>query len=328
MTTGKQQANNKARIAFYGGAFDPVHRAHLEVARAAHSQVSLDRVVFIPAAQSPLKAHGPVASDAERLEMLKLATAGQSGFSVDDSELKRGGISYTIQTVQDCKGREPEAELFWIIGGDQLSKLDKWHAIEELVHLVTFLVLARPGYGLSAPEISGLRWKKIEAPLMEESSTQIRERISKHQSVEGLLPRSVEAFIREKSLYTYKSTSMSDTSNSIRKKTLEEIHCAVAAIKDKKGESVKILDVRGKSSITDYMILVTATSEPHAKALKSALDANLKEAGVQLIGQDREVGSGWLVIDAFDFMVHLQTEEMREYYKLDQLWSDAAALSL
>jgi len=121
---------------------------------------------------------------------------------------------------------------------------------------------------------------------------------------------------------------MPDKRNSINKKTLEEMRAAISAIEDKKGESIKVLDVRGKSSITDYLILVSATSEPHAKALKTALDAKLKEAGVQLIGQDREVGSGWLVIDAFDFMVHLQTEEMRNYYRLDQLWSDASVLSL
>ncbi|HKK19694.1 MAG TPA: ribosome silencing factor [Opitutales bacterium] len=106
------------------------------------------------------------------------------------------------------------------------------------------------------------------------------------------------------------------------------MRCAIAAIEDKKGESIKVLDVRGKSSITDFLILVSATSEPHAKALKTALDKNLKQEGVQLIGQDREVGSGWLVIDAFDFMVHLQTEAMRDYYKLDQLWSDAPTVSL
>lgn len=121
---------------------------------------------------------------------------------------------------------------------------------------------------------------------------------------------------------------MPETNNSIAETTRSEIRCAIAAIEEKKGESVKVLDVREKSSITDYLILVSATSEPHAKALKAALDAKLKEADVQLIGQDREVGSGWLVIDAFDFMVHVQTEEMRDYYKLDQLWSDAPVLPL
>ncbi len=121
---------------------------------------------------------------------------------------------------------------------------------------------------------------------------------------------------------------MSKKNNSIADTTLAEMRCALAALEDKKGEAIKVLDVRGKSSITDFLILATATSEPHVKALKSALDAALKEAGVELIGQDREVGSGWLVVDAFDFMVHLQTEGVRDYYKLDQLWSDAELLRL
>jgi len=122
---------------------------------------------------------------------------------------------------------------------------------------------------------------------------------------------------------TVKLLSMSEKKNPKRKETMDEMRCAIAAIEDKKGERIKVLDVRGKSSITDYLILATGTSGPHIKALKAELDRALKEAGVQLIGQDREVDSGWLVVDAFDFMVHLQTEEMREYYSLDQLWKDA-----
>lgn len=120
---------------------------------------------------------------------------------------------------------------------------------------------------------------------------------------------------------------MAERETSIDPKTAEEMRCSLAALEDKKGEDIRVLDVRGKSSITDYMILATATSDPHVKALKSSLDGALKEAGVQLIGQDREVGSGWLIVDAFDFMVHLQTEEMREYYALDQLWKDAAVIT-
>jgi len=106
-------------------------------------------------------------------------------------------------------------------------------------------------------------------------------------------------------------------------RTLEEIRCAVAAIEDKKGENIRVLDVRGKSSITDYLILATGTSDPHLKAMKASLDEALKKKGVALIGEDREVGSGWVVVDAFDFMIHLQTEEVREFYRLDQLWKDA-----
>jgi ribosome-associated protein len=110
--------------------------------------------------------------------------------------------------------------------------------------------------------------------------------------------------------------------------TLDEIRCAVTAIEDKKGEAIRVLNVSDKSSITDYIILATGTSDPHVKAIKSALDTALKERGVHLIGEDREVGSGWVVVDAFDFMVHLQTKEMRDLYRLDQLWKDAEEVQL
>lgn len=202
MKTPGQQAITKTRIALYGGSFDPVHRAHLEAARAAFRQASLENVVFIPSAHSPLKGHAPVASDAERLKMLELALAGEPRFSIDDAELHRGGVSYTVDTVQSFKEREIEAELFWIIGGDQLAQLNHWHAIDELVQWVTFLVLARPGYALSAPPVSGLAWARIEAPLMGASSTLVRERISRGEPLKDLLPEPVEAFIQEKGLYT------------------------------------------------------------------------------------------------------------------------------
>lgn len=201
MKTPADQATTKTRIALYGGAFDPVHRAHLEVARAARRQASLDQVVFLPAAHSPLKAHGPVAGDADRLDMLELALGDAPDFVVDDSELRRGGLSYTVDTVRHFQAREPGAALFWILGGDQLAQLDRWQAIGDLVRRVTFLVVARPGYPLVAPEISGLVWTQIEAPLMALSSTGIRERLAQGASLEGCLPSSVEAFIREKGLY-------------------------------------------------------------------------------------------------------------------------------
>ena len=134
--------------------------------------------------------------------MLALALAGERLFSVDDSEIERGGVSYTLDTVREYHARIPQAELFWIIGGDQLARLERWRAIEELARQVTFLVLARPGYELSAPKIPGLFWERVNAPLMEESSTSIRERLKKGQPVEDLLPESVEAFIKEKGLYT------------------------------------------------------------------------------------------------------------------------------
>lgn len=105
--------------------------------------------------------------------------------------------------------------------------------------------------------------------------------------------------------------------------SLKDVFAAVEAILEKKGEHVRILDVRGKSSVTDFIVLATGTSDPHLKAIKGELDAMLKSKGIQLIGEDRNLSSGWVVVDGFDFMVHIQTEAMREIYRLDQLWRDA-----
>ena len=110
--------------------------------------------------------------------------------------------------------------------------------------------------------------------------------------------------------------------------TLDEIRCAIEALEDKKAENIRVLNVSEKSSITDYLVIATGTSDPHIKAMKGALDQALKAAGVKLIGEDREIGSGWIVVDAFDFMVHLQTAEMRDFYRLDQLWRDADEVEL
>jgi nicotinate-nucleotide adenylyltransferase len=190
------------RFALYGGAFDPVHCAHLRVARYALEEAQLDRVVFIPAAQSPLKAHTPLSGDAARLQMLRLALEGEPRFELDAYEIERGGLSYTVDTVRHFRESHADAELFWIIGADQFEQLDRWHRIDELAQMVVFLVLARPGADLDGSvSVPQLRYQVIEAPLMSESSSEIRARCMEGHSLEGLVPSAVEAFISEQELY-------------------------------------------------------------------------------------------------------------------------------
>lgn len=190
------------RLALYGGAFDPVHCAHLRVAHYALEQARLDRVIFIPAAQSPLKRHAPYSDDAARLEMLTLALQEQAGFAVDTIEMQRGGISHTIDTVGHFRDAYPNSNLFWIIGGDQFEQLERWHRIDALVHMLTFLVLARPGADLvNSTLIPHLRYQVLEAPLMLESSSEIRERCRNDRLLRGWVPAAVEAFISEQRLY-------------------------------------------------------------------------------------------------------------------------------
>jgi nicotinate-nucleotide adenylyltransferase len=189
-------------VALYGGSFDPVHCAHLKVAQAALEQVSLEKVIFIPAARSPLKVSVAKASDADRIEMLRLASAEEPRFAVDTCEIARGGTSYTVDTVNLFHQKQPESPLYWIVGADQFELLPQWRRIEEIAARLTFIVLRRPGYSLSAPEIKGLRFVEVDAPLMEHSSSEIRRCLAAGAPVEAQLPPAVEAFISSKGLYT------------------------------------------------------------------------------------------------------------------------------
>lgn len=198
-------SQNREFVALYGGSFDPVHCAHLAVAQAALDQLHLDRVIFIPAAQSPLKQAGACVSDAARIEMLRLAIADQPCFELDTCELERGGTSYTVDTLRHFSESFPAAsgcQLFWIIGADQFELLPKWHQIEEIAALVTFIVLRRPGYVIGGAAVPSLKYVEVDAPLMPHSSSEIRSRLAQGLSTEDLLPRSVEAFISSHGLYT------------------------------------------------------------------------------------------------------------------------------
>ena len=103
----------------------------------------------------------------------------------------------------------------------------------------------------------------------------------------------------------------------------DELKLIIEVLEDKKVNDIRIFDVREQSSVTDYVILVSAISEPHAKALKINLDKMIQERGIAVIGNENESSSGWMVLDAFNFMVHIQTAEMRSFYELEELWKDA-----
>jgi len=190
------------RLGLYGGAFDPVHCGHLAVARAALAQARLDRMVFVPAARSPLKEGGPWATGEERLAMLRLAVGDDPAMTTDALELERGGVSYTLDTVRYFRVEAPQAELCWVVGADQFAQLERWRRIEELVTEVIFLVLDRPGCCTGAPPVSGLRFERVSMPLRNENSTEIRLRLARGESINGLVPEAVESFIVSNNLYS------------------------------------------------------------------------------------------------------------------------------
>jgi nicotinate-nucleotide adenylyltransferase len=190
------------KIGLMGGSFDPVHFGHLVAAQDAYEQYKLDRLIFVPAAQAPLKPNDVQSSSAERLAMLRAATDWDHRFELSDYELGKGGISYTIDSVRHFRALYPKDELYWIIGGDQLPKIHLWKDIAELAQLIEFIFLERPGHPAKArPDIPGLRLHRCDGHLIEISSTELRARVQQGLSLDYFVPHKAIVYIQEKRLY-------------------------------------------------------------------------------------------------------------------------------
>jgi nicotinate-nucleotide adenylyltransferase len=187
------------RIALFGGTFDPVHHGHLLLAQDAVEQLSLDRLIFLPAQVNPHKLRSaPRAGAAQRLRMLRAAVSGEERFEVDPIELEREGPSYTVDTVHALQKSWPEARFFLLLGEDNVPKLPTWHRFEELRRLVEFVCFGRNSEEKKPSKV-------LPGPTLERrldiSSTEIRQRIAAGLSIRYLVPESVRAFIYAHSLY-------------------------------------------------------------------------------------------------------------------------------
>jgi nicotinate-nucleotide adenylyltransferase len=209
--------NSELKIGIYGGSFDPVHLGHLLVAQAAIEELGLDRLFFIPAAQSPFKPDSRPAPAPARLQLLRLALAGKTNCGIDEQEIRRGGVSYTVDTLRDYAKKFPGAELFYLIGADHASKLNEWREPNALAKLAEFVVIPRrgdsvwsSGFSRSGPPEGGtpspifpkpFRGRILKGFPIEISSLQIRARIKAGLPIEPLVPPAVAEAIRNNRLY-------------------------------------------------------------------------------------------------------------------------------
>lgn len=182
------------RIGIFGGTFDPIHHAHLILARDAVEQLKLETLIFIPAAISPHKLEQRPTPAAGRLEMLRAAIEGEPRFCLVAMELERPSPSYAVDTMEALQQREPSAEFFFLIGEDNVARLPTWHRFEELSKMVQFVVLDRTGLRTGHPYPAIRRHLDI-------SATDIRNRVASGQSIRYLVPPAVEKIIRERQLY-------------------------------------------------------------------------------------------------------------------------------
>ena len=182
------------KIGIFGGTFDPIHHGHLILAREALEALDLETVIFVPAAASPHKLDQELAAPDVRLEMLRAAISNEPGFEFDPMELRRSSPSYAVDTVEALRQREPDAELFYLIGEDNVGRLTTWHRFAELSEMVQFVVLARSGVKTEHPYRTIRRHLDI-------SATNIRNRVATGHSIRYLVPPAVEKMIRDRQLY-------------------------------------------------------------------------------------------------------------------------------
>ncbi len=186
------------RIAIFGGTFDPVHSAHLVVARRAIEEFALDKVLFVPAAHPPHKSGTTGASYEDRYRMVELACAGEP--RCEPSRLEEGeGRSYSILTIERMRaGCESGDRLFFLLGGDAFAEITSWHRWRDVTVAVEFIVVTRPGHSYSAPE--GARVHRLETLALPWSSSEIRDKLAAGLDVDEL-PRPVADYIRQRALY-------------------------------------------------------------------------------------------------------------------------------
>ncbi|MFS1513577.1 nicotinate-nucleotide adenylyltransferase [Chengkuizengella sp. SCS-71B] len=192
------------KVGILGGTFDPIHIGHMIVAERARIEMDLQEVWFLPSSIPPHKNNAPIATAKQRLEMVCKAVETNKYFLGKDLELTREGISYTIDTVKTLKKQFPQHEFFFIIGGDMIQYLPKWYRIDELIQLISFIGLQRPGTEIHWELLNEQIKQKITMvtmPLIDISSTDIRTLSAQNKSIRYLVHDKVYDFIKEHKLY-------------------------------------------------------------------------------------------------------------------------------
>lgn len=195
-----EKMNKRKQVGILGGTFNPPHLGHLIIADQVACQLHLDKVYLMPDARPPhlaRKSSSTVLSTADRVAMLKLAIADNPKLDIELTEIKRGGVSYTYDTMLQLRQQHPDTDYYFIIGGDMVADLPNWHKVAQLQKMVTFVGVRRLGFPVASK--FPILW--VDVPLIDISSTAIRKRVSHHCSINYMVPTKVIDYINKKGLY-------------------------------------------------------------------------------------------------------------------------------
>ncbi len=199
---GVRSSNALMKTGIFGGTFNPPHIGHMIVAEHVRTELSLDRIIFAPAAIPPHKTHQGIIPAEHRIAMLRLTLKDNPHFELSEIEIQRGGVSFTVDTLREIKSRHPLYELFLLIGMDNLAEFKTWKSPESILQLATVVAMTRPGVSAESvpPEMKD-RVKVCPVPAIEISSRDLRAHVRDGKSIRYFVADSVAEYIRAHNLY-------------------------------------------------------------------------------------------------------------------------------
>jgi len=322
-------------VGIFGGTFDPIHRGHVETATEISDLLDFEIVHFIPNG-TPSHRDGPAASAAQRYAMVELALADSDRFFADDREIRRGGLSYTVDTLLALRKQYgSDRPLALILGADAFLGLPTWNRWRTVFDLVHVVVMNRPGSELGEPGADQDWWRErrnaeildcattpggsifeLSVTPVDISSTRLRDQLGRGEDTGGDLADPVLRYIVQNSLYKTAQTALAESDAAELLKTIE------TGLEDAKARDIKTLDVRGLTDFTDYMVIASGTSDRHVRAVAESVTQQTGEYGVHPGGREGEDTADWILLDFGAAVVHVMKQSSREFYDLESLWSE------
>ena len=325
--------NKKHITAFFGGSFDPPHPGHFGVASGALDSGRCDTVLWVPAYAPPHKQGSERAAFEKRFEMVSNLISGCHGMQISDIERRLAlEPSYTIDILEHLQNEIPD-KLALLIGEDSLAQLHTWHRAHDLVQ--HYEILTYPRNGIQADETYlRLYWDreecqkllsgKLDGKFFEISSTEIRKKMAKNAKWSDI--KELTKIIMDGEAENSAKLSAKNLENNMSEKTdyKELLDFCIKCAEDKLAENVATLEIGKVSSVADYMMVATASSEPQLRALSSYIERQVREIyKLRTLNQPDDSSSGWVLLDFGNLIVHLMTPEARERYDLEGLWGES-----
>jgi nicotinate-nucleotide adenylyltransferase len=316
--------DTRRRIGLLGGSFNPAHEGHRHVSVEALKRLGLDEVWWLVSPQNPLKSDDGMEPLATRLARAK-QLAHHPHIKVEAPELLLG-TRYTLDTVRELKRLYPHAHFVWLMGADILPQLVRWLGWRELLAEIPIAAFARPGWSYAALQSAAPRAfarYRLDAGQARRLATAtapawcfIPSRLDSHSgtAIRAVRPKRSRA----------KGKAISDQTRVLPdrgKPTADQLKLVRQSLEDDKAEDIVVIDLAGKSSFADYMVIATGRSNRQVVAIADHLEERLKQAGYRHVSSEGKQGGDWVLVDSGDIVVHIFRPEPRAFYALEKMWA-------